>query len=175
MSSSEEKDLVLDNARHLRDTNFKNVGISADLTPMELQEEKDLQSEADRLNRNLNPDDRQKNLKWLVVGQKGSKRIIKGAERPQPASQGPPPTQQSSLHQVRDAAQGRSRISSKRGHSGTDSDDDLPSQINRSIRNAKQPRQQGPPHPPPPTRQATTDVEDEENQISADSAEKVQA
>ena len=129
MSSESEKDLILDNARLLRDSRYKNVGLSADLTPMELKEEKELVAEAARRNANLSQEDREKNLQWLVVGQKGTKRLIKGVERAPPASREAtpllPPTR--AAEQARNAG-GRGRLSSKRGHSASDSDGEAPSQ-----------------------------------------------
>jgi hypothetical protein len=46
-----------------------------------------MENEADRRNRDLSQEDRAKNLKWLVVGQKGEKRLIKTVERAAPTSQ----------------------------------------------------------------------------------------
>jgi hypothetical protein len=87
MRTTDDKELLLDNARYLRDTHMSNVGISKDLTPREIRDEKEMENEADRRNRDLNQEDRAKNLKWLVVGQKGEKRLIKAVERAAPTSQ----------------------------------------------------------------------------------------
>jgi hypothetical protein len=87
MRTTDDKELLLDNARYLRDTHMSNVGISKDLTPREIRDEKEMENEAERRNRDLSQDDRAKNLKWLVVGQKGEKRLIKTVERAAPTSQ----------------------------------------------------------------------------------------
>jgi hypothetical protein len=87
MRTTDDKELLLDNARYLRDTHMSNVGISKDLTPREIRDEKEMENEAERRNRDLSQDDKAKNLKWLVVGQKGEKRLIKTVERAAPTSQ----------------------------------------------------------------------------------------
>ena len=117
MSTEAEKEMILDNARALRDTRYKNVGISADLTPWELKEERELAAEAARRNEELDDEDRAKNLKWLLVGQKGARRLIKGVERVPPTSNSqrqpsPPPPGLNAQ-----PGQERPRLSSKRGHS----------------------------------------------------------
>jgi hypothetical protein len=73
---------VLEAARQLRNTNYSDVSIVPDLTPAQRKEEADLSEEAERRNREeLSSDDVQKNLKWLVVGQRGAKRLIKSQAR----------------------------------------------------------------------------------------------
>ena len=42
---------------------FSNTGISKDLTPQEVREEKEMEREAERRNKELSQDDRAKNLK----------------------------------------------------------------------------------------------------------------
>ena len=141
MFNINDKELLLDNARNLKDTHFKNVGISADLTPMELKEERDLVAQAEERNKHLSDEDRGKNVKWLVVGPKGSKRLIKGTAREMPASQVPPPP--AAATDALGPLQ-RPRTSSKRGHSTTDSEGEPPSQQTRP-KQKKQPRQVAPP------------------------------
>ena len=81
MRTTDDKELLLENAKYLRDTHFSNIGISKDLTPQEVREEKEMEREAERRNKELSQEDRAKNLKWLVVGQKGEKRFVKTVER----------------------------------------------------------------------------------------------
>jgi len=124
LRTTEDKALLLDNAKFLRDTFFSNVGISADLTPQEMKEEKEMGVEAERRNKDLSQEDRAKNLKWLLVGPKGEKRLYKGVERT-------PLVSQRGLRGGRTATglrleaqqrQLRGRNYSKRGHSDSDSD-----------------------------------------------------
>jgi hypothetical protein len=65
---------------------MSSVGISKDLTPQEIREEKEMKREAEMRNKDLSQEDRAKNLKWLVVGQKGEKRLIKTTEKSGPTS-----------------------------------------------------------------------------------------
>ena len=52
-----------------------------DLTKSQRQGEKRLREEAESRNQELSGEDRDRNLKWIVVGSRGEKRIIKGTER----------------------------------------------------------------------------------------------
>ena len=149
MSSEAEKEQILDNARHLRETRYKNVGLSADLTPMELKEEREMATEAARRNKNLSEEDISKNMKWLVVGQKGAKRMIKGVERVPPTGRDktpPPPPPPTETSEPGRAQATRGRISSKRGHSNSDSEGDPPTQ--RTGATQKRRYTQRPPTPP---------------------------
>lgn len=126
MRTTDDKELLLENAKYLRDTHFSNIGISKDLTPQEVREEKEMEREAERRNKELSQEDRAKNLKWLVVGQKGEKRFVKTVERTRPTNQRgtrgglairrpgtthlPPPP--------------RGRTNSNRGHSDSGSDEE---------------------------------------------------
>jgi len=166
MDSVEDKELLLVNARRLRDTPMSNVGISADLTPMELQEEKDMVAEAERRNKNLTQEDKAKNLKWLVVGQKGEKRLFKGVERTQPSSQRQEQSDRprssrdrTSTVQNQQMHLNRGRIGSKRGHSSSGSEGEINSQKNKTKPNqAKKPHKQQ----PPPDTEDEVDMEEEE-------------
>ena len=77
-------------AKNLRESSYKEVGIVPDLTVQQRREEQQLSEEADRRNREeLTTEDQTKNLKWLVVGPRGAKKIIKGVPRnAQPATRG---------------------------------------------------------------------------------------
>jgi hypothetical protein len=65
---------------------MSRVGISKDLTPQEIHEEKEMEREAEKKNKDVNQEDRAKILKWLVVGKKGEKRLIKTTEKSGPTS-----------------------------------------------------------------------------------------
>jgi hypothetical protein len=62
MRSTDDKELLLDNAKFLRDTHMSSVGISKDLTPQEIREEKEMEREAESRNKELSQEDRAKNL-----------------------------------------------------------------------------------------------------------------
>ena len=51
------------------------------MTKSQRRGEPKLREEADRRNGELTVEDRDKNLKWLVLGKRGEKRLIKGVER----------------------------------------------------------------------------------------------
>ena len=74
----------MDKAKELRFTQFECVSIVPDLTKSQRRDEQALREEADRKNGQLTAEDREKNLKWIVVGKRGEKRLIKGVEREQP-------------------------------------------------------------------------------------------
>ena len=84
------KNKILERAKNLRESSYKEVGIVPDLTVQQRREEQQLSEEADRRNREeLTTEDQTKNLKWLVVGPRGAKKIIKGVPRnAQPATRG---------------------------------------------------------------------------------------
>ena len=78
------KSKILEMAKNLRDTEYKEVGIVPDLTVQQRREESQMTEEVERMNEEeLSDEDRAKNLKWLVVGPRGAKKIIKGVEREQ--------------------------------------------------------------------------------------------
>ena len=72
---------ILAKARELQQTRYRDVNIVPDLTRNQRAEEVKMREEADRRNRDLTEEDREKNMKWLVVGKKGEKRLTKGQER----------------------------------------------------------------------------------------------
>ena len=84
------KNKILERAKNLRESSYKEVGIVPDLTVQQRREEQQLSEEADRRNREeLTTEDQTKNLKWLVVGPRGAKKITKGVPRnSQPATRG---------------------------------------------------------------------------------------
>ena len=73
---------LLEGARLLEETIFKEVSVAPDLTKNQREEEENMKKEVERRNENLTPEDRQKNLVWAVVGSRGEKRMVKTAARP---------------------------------------------------------------------------------------------
>ena len=76
-----EKCHILEKAKELLHTRYVNVTIVPDMTKSQRRGEQRLRDEADHRNNQLTEEDRNKNLKWLVVGKRGEKRLIKGVER----------------------------------------------------------------------------------------------
>ena len=79
--SEDEKRHLLEKAKELKYTCYENVTIVTDMTKSQRRGEQKLREEADRRNGELTVEDRAKNLKWLIVGKRGEKRLIKGVER----------------------------------------------------------------------------------------------
>ena len=100
LNSEGDKNFILSKAKNLLNTEFHEVAIVPDLTKRQRAGEAKLKEEADRRNKQLTQQDIYNNMKWLVVGRRGEKRLIKGIEReftpaPPPAtySQVPQPSQ----------------------------------------------------------------------------------
>ena len=82
LRTEEAKRKLLGRAKNLRDAIFQEVGIVPDLTVAQRREEHQLSDEAERRNEEeLTQEDISKNLKWLVVGQRGAKKLIKAVPR----------------------------------------------------------------------------------------------
>ena len=79
--NEDEKRHLLDMARELRFTQYEHITFVPDLTKGQRKGEQRLREEAERRNNNLTNEDKEKNLKWIVIGQRGEKRLIKGVER----------------------------------------------------------------------------------------------
>jgi hypothetical protein len=80
---------ILDAAKELQNTKYKYISIGPDQTRKQRQAETKLNEEVDRKNKEeLTEDDRSKNLKWMAVGRKGEKRIIKAPAREESAREG---------------------------------------------------------------------------------------
>jgi hypothetical protein len=79
-----QKEDLLEKAKDLRNTQFPEVSIIPDLTQEQRKEEAEMKSEVERRNRDLPPEDRAKNLEWMVVGARGERRMVKGTMRPRP-------------------------------------------------------------------------------------------
>jgi hypothetical protein len=81
LNSEDEKRVILARSKQLRGGRYDNVAVVPDLTKMQRRGEDKLGAEADVRNRNLTVEDRERGLRWLVVGKRGEKRLIKGVER----------------------------------------------------------------------------------------------
>ena len=82
LRTEEAKRKLLGRARNLRDSIYQDIGIVPDLTVAQRNEEYQLTEEAERRNEEeLTQEDISKNLKWLVVGQRGAKKLIKAVPR----------------------------------------------------------------------------------------------
>jgi hypothetical protein len=71
MRSEEEKRAVLDRAGALRGSRLDNISVGPDVTKMQRRAEEKLIGEAESRNNQQTAEDREKNLKWLVVGRRG--------------------------------------------------------------------------------------------------------
>ena len=60
-----------------RKTCFSSVDIVPDLTKAQRQEEDNMRGEMVNRNKNMNSEDRAKNLAWVVVGPRGAKLLVK--------------------------------------------------------------------------------------------------
>lgn len=73
-----DRETVLDSARKLMRTNLRMINIVPDLTKRQRDTEEELRKEADRRNATeLSEDDRSKNVRWVVVGRKGARKLLK--------------------------------------------------------------------------------------------------
>ena len=79
--SEEEKRHLLDTAKELRFTQYEHITFVPDLTKGQRKGEQRLRDEAQRRNNQLTREDLEKNLKWIIVGLRGEKRLIKAVER----------------------------------------------------------------------------------------------
>ena len=82
MKNEAVKTELLDAARALNGTEYSYVSIGPDQTRKQRQAEKKLHEDVEKKNREeLTEQDVAKNLKWMAVGQKGEKRIVKAQVR----------------------------------------------------------------------------------------------
>jgi hypothetical protein len=81
LETEDEKRHILAKARNLQGSRFQDISIVPDLTKKQRSNEARMKKEAEERNRDLTNEDKSKNLKWLVVGRRGEKRLIKGVER----------------------------------------------------------------------------------------------
>ena len=77
----EDKNELMEKAKDLRKTEFKEVTIVPDLTQQQRKEEMEMTKEAERRNMTRTEEEMAKNLEWMVVGRKGEKRLVKGPAR----------------------------------------------------------------------------------------------
>ncbi len=89
LSNEGEKNFILNRAKNLPHTKYSEATIGPDLTKRQRTGEAKLKEEAARRNKQLTQQDLQNNMKWLVIGRKGEKRLIKGVERE--FTRAPPP------------------------------------------------------------------------------------
>ena len=82
------KKRVLRGAKNLKTSQYSHVTIAPDLTKVQMKTEDDLKIEAAEKNKHLTMEDRAKNFQWLVVRQRGTKRLIKGVNRFPPQDSG---------------------------------------------------------------------------------------
>jgi hypothetical protein len=83
LENEEEKRHILGRARDLKGTAYQDISIVPDLTRRQRRREAKMKEEADEKNKELTADDIRRNVKWMVVGRRGEKRLIKGVERDQ--------------------------------------------------------------------------------------------
>ena len=69
--------VILESAKKLASTKFSAVAVVPDLTKQQREADDGLREEANRRNANLSQQDKAKNLKWVVVGRKGTRKLIK--------------------------------------------------------------------------------------------------
>jgi hypothetical protein len=74
LRSEEEKRSILDRAAELRRTRFNNVSVGPDMTRMQRRAEEQLSKETEKRNEQLTAEDREKGLRWMVVGSVRSER-----------------------------------------------------------------------------------------------------
>jgi hypothetical protein len=79
--TEEERNHILGKARELQDSRYSEVNIVPDLTKKQRSEENTMRDKVEQRNKELSRENREKNLKWLVVGRRGERRIIKGQDR----------------------------------------------------------------------------------------------
>jgi hypothetical protein len=83
LENEEEKRHLLGRARELRNTRYSDISIVLDLTRKQRNREARMKEEAEEKNKELTEEEKRRNVKWMVVGRRGEKRIIKGVERDQ--------------------------------------------------------------------------------------------
>lgn len=78
LRADSDKNMLLRASKRLSGTDHDKVSIVPDLTQRQRDQDTKLREEAKRMNREeLTPDDIQKNLKWVAVGRKGARRLVK--------------------------------------------------------------------------------------------------
>jgi hypothetical protein len=82
-----DRAILLQNAKRLENTKFKEVNVGPDMTKRQRDREAGLRAEMDQRNEHLSAEDRAKNLQWAVVGGRGERRLIKTTARTQQQSQ----------------------------------------------------------------------------------------
>jgi len=81
LPTEELKRNVLFQAKNLQGTKFNDISVVPDLTKKQREVEDGMRREAEERNRRLSQADIEGGLKWIVVGRRGEKRLVKGFER----------------------------------------------------------------------------------------------
>ena len=87
--SEENRGHILERSRYLRNTRYEAVSVVPDLTQSQRRGEQRLREEAEGRNQELTNEDRERNLRWITLGSRGEKRLIKGTEREDQTRGGP--------------------------------------------------------------------------------------
>lgn len=78
LRKDDDRQSLLEASKRLTGTDHNTVSIVPDLTQKQREQDNKLREEAKRMNReNLTEDDIRKNLRWVAVGQKGTRRLVK--------------------------------------------------------------------------------------------------
>ncbi len=81
LENEEEKRHILFRSKNLKWTDFKDVSVVPDLTRKQRDLEEKMRKQAEEKNKQLTREEINNNVRWMVVGKRGEKRIIKGIER----------------------------------------------------------------------------------------------
>jgi len=78
LKKDKHKAAILSCASKLALTNLRRVSVVPDLTRKQREMDEEVRKEADRKNRDeLTEEDRAKNLRWVAVGRKGARKVVK--------------------------------------------------------------------------------------------------
>lgn len=80
--NSQKREELLNNVRKLSRSKFKNISISTDLTTRQRKEDAQLRKEAEQKNEEMSEEEAL-NWEWVVVGQRGQRRLIKRKRIPE--------------------------------------------------------------------------------------------
>lgn len=78
LRSEEDKAMILNGARNLATTGLRTVSVVPDLTKRQREHDDKIRKEADRRNREeLTEEERAKNVRWVAVGRKGARKVVR--------------------------------------------------------------------------------------------------
>ncbi len=100
LRSENVKNQILQCAKRLLGTTLSSVSVAPDLTQRQREADDSLREEAARRNSSLTAQDRAKNLRWVVVGRKGARKLLKKMDR----DHGHPPPDQNTRKQAREVS-----------------------------------------------------------------------